>query len=138
MNKQQEPTPEEELQQIPEDTRSKEDILQGCRRAIWARLDRITKALIAQTLKKGSYLHARFLFDLVGVSREEKEPREDGSLVELLLEKLECPGTTSQPDTPDSTPTEAGEASLTETAGADTGGADTGGGPSLPERTARG
>ena len=86
-------TPEEELQQIPEDTRSKEEILQGCRKAIWARLDRITRALIAQTLKRGSYLHARFLFDLVGVSREEKEPREDGSLVELLLQKLEDPAT---------------------------------------------
>ena len=84
-------TPEDELADLPEDTRSREEILQGCRKAIWVRLDRITKALIAQTLKKGSYLHARFLFDLVGVSREEKEPREDGSLVQILLEKLGAP-----------------------------------------------
>ena len=82
----------DELENIPEDTRSKDEILQGCRKAIWARLDRITKALITQTLKKGSYLHARFLFDLVGLARsEEREPREDGSLVQLLLEKLEAP-----------------------------------------------
>jgi hypothetical protein len=108
MNKQQEPTPEEELQQIPEDTRSKEDILQGCRRAIWARLDRITKALIAQTLKKGSYLHARFLFDLVGVSHEEKEPREDGSLVELLLEKLGSPNPPPDDCAGDATDTTSG------------------------------
>jgi len=99
MNKEKQLTPEEELQQIPEDTRSKEEILQSCRKAIWARLDRITKALIAQTLKKGSYLHARFLFDLVGVSHEEKEPREEGSLVEMLLETLECPkAATPDPD----------------------------------------
>ncbi|MBV9087095.1 MAG: hypothetical protein JOY79_06400 [Acidobacteriaceae bacterium] len=83
-------TPEEELAQIPEDTRSKDEILQSCRLQIWARLDRVTKAIIAQTLKTGSYLHARFLFDLVGLARgDEREPREDGSLVKLLLEKLE-------------------------------------------------
>ena len=91
-------TPEDELADIPEDTRSREEILQGCRKAIWVRLDRITKALIAQTLKKGSYLHARFLFDLVGVSRDEKEPREDGSLVQMLLEKLGAPADEKCPD----------------------------------------
>jgi len=93
-------TPEDELEDLPEDTRTNDEILQSCRKAIWVRLDRITKALIAQTLKKGSYLHARFLFDLVGVSREQqREPREDGSLVELLLEKLEAPTTTAHSET---------------------------------------
>ena len=58
--------------------------------AIRQEKDAIVEALILQA-RKGSYLHAKFLFDFAGLSHasDEEQAAHQQSLAELLLEKLE-------------------------------------------------
>ena len=51
--------------------------------------DQIIEAMLLQA-RKGSYLHAKFLFDFAGIhTAEEADAAQHPSLVQFLLEKLE-------------------------------------------------
>ena len=51
--------------------------------------DQIIEAMLLQA-RKGSYLHAKFLFDFAGIhTAEDTEAAQQPSLVQFLLDKLE-------------------------------------------------